>query len=500
MAVIRLRTVCLTNVGLALFLGVVLLQSASFQKFAALNLSFSGNLVPLQSFGSNLVPLQEATKDLAINKHKGQRVSPLEEEGILRQSDIVRAKEYFDQEKEEQVISSTRKTTHEEKKIDIHSSSVAVLDLLDWETRSLEKPYDQSCHVPEGVDEVCCLGTQSHTGKIKIQRRHLCDHVTLQDYQQLQNHAQQEVKSNRNNNHMACDACRIVEILRQHPHLKFAFFGDSLTNQVEQALACELQRRSYRVTQQQVPYDSKGDAFRSVIEYRRRIVTSPLWNEGEQVVLDFLFQYRLPLMYEDEKQRIATQYDILVFSMGLHWVYDYNPQSRKKNKWTRDSFGRQLKDFFNLIREGNRVQLLIHRETTATHFEANGGDYSLARRNHPNFDQSACVPLYDHLGNVSKWREPIVRQAAQAANYTVVKTTGSSSNRVPPSPQTSPNPELYVVPFYDFTASHWTFHPHREGPRAHLDCSHYCSSPFLFQPVWSGVRWAMDRVFGGSGE
>ena len=65
---------------------------------------------------------------------------------------------------------------------------------------------------------------------------------------------------------------------------------------------------------------------------------------------------------------------------------------------------------------------------------------------------------------------------------------------MPPYPTESGRPEVVVLPYYYFTAAQYTMHPYLSEDVQ--DCTHYCSSPFLYLPLWRSLRFAMDRQFG----
>jgi hypothetical protein len=99
--------------------------------------------------------------------------------------------------------------------------------------------------------------------------------------------------------------------------------------------------------------------------------------------------------------------------------------------------------------------------------------------------------------NMSNWRNKQVNLAAQEAGIPVIfvgpemppvssnstmTTLARDVTKKIPSPR-----ELVVIPYYEYTVGLWGMHP--------LECTHYCSSPVIYLPVWKSLRVAMDRQF-----
>lgn len=393
----------------------------------------------------------------------------------------------------------------QKQKDDMHNSSVAVLDLLPWEVQSVLQP-NGACQVPEGVDDICCLGTKA-SHKV-LRDRYLCNHVTLSEYQQIrqdiiQDQRSQQTANPRQNNVPACDVCRMVNLLRDR-NWTFAFLGDSMMHQVQRGFKCELQRRQYKVTTETLPI-RKGDGHRHFKLHERLVISSPLWDENDigkpsKVAVDFMFQYNLPFIHKVEQNIVLTQFDILVINFGLHWNY-YKPvkPSKVDNYWNKDSYGPMLATFFQQVREAGRVQLFMHRESSATHFDAAGGDYSLARLQYGDqlFEKQKCVPIVDNMtAYPSGWRERAVRQSALDSNLSVV-VAGSTMPPSRPRESSSAPPsadELVIIPYFDFTSRYWKQHPrYFDFQEISLDCLHFCASPFIYHPIWTSIRQTMDR-------
>jgi hypothetical protein len=172
----------------------------------------------------------------------------------------------------------------------------------------------------------------------------------------------------------------------------------------------------------------------------------------------------------------------------------------------------------------NKFKLLLFRETTAQHFPFPGGDWG---------DGMTCSPLNFTSANEAKYRsvavpfyrEVILRKAAWDTGYrvfTVGPAAGqggsgggvggsdyqngasgrlqqllqepqeqafSNGNKNNNEPAPISHPDIVMLPFAKFTSELYDLHPH--------ECTHYCSTPFLWMPLWRSFRLAMEWKFGG---
>jgi hypothetical protein len=367
---------------------------------------------------------------------------------------------------------------------DLHSSNTAILNLLDWELESLEGIIDPSstmedamrtCRPPRHVSQSCCIGTFSAGGDIDWKlRAPRCSNKTLQDYLYVRDTASEILDiSSSEVKETYCDVCRIIELQQTH-NLTIALFGDSVSNQVMQGLICELQRRNYLVNVVR-KISKEQDCKRCIKWITTASIRSPLQPTKTPATIKFMFQYRYPFMYPHEEDYVATVGDILIINFGLHWNFEAKTYNFHRSHY-RKSYGQFI---LQLRRKGN-FTLLMHRETTAQHFDALAGDFSLRSAN----ASSRCVPV-EYDANVSAWRERMVEQATKKALNKYVRIEPP----LPPISRNKKRPELLVIPYYNFTALHHHMHPSTE-------CSHYCSSPFIYYPLWRSLRLAMDRQYG----
>jgi len=395
----------------------------------------------------------------------------------------------------------------------LHSTHEEIVDLLEWEKASLEafshpnvtqKTLQQTCQPPPGVSKTCCLGSFSAGGGVTDQFRYQCipslrssgnkNETSAMD--SLRQHTQEFFRDNPVAEHhdQKCDACRIVDLARRH-NLTIAFMGDSIHSQVMDGLICELERRSYQVTVEKVDHNPNKETS---YPYRRHSVSfnyrihSPTWGNStflpQVVTIQFHMMYLLPLIHSDAISNITAQADVVVLGFGLHWWYDNaSPFVLKR----RDNYLSQMKELFGNITQQGHVRLLLHRETSAQHFDADGGDFSLWYDYRDKLSNE-CQPLNSHSSTLL-WREQAIEKAALDSGTNLIV---AGPNMPPLTPRSNNNKtanEVVVLPYLNFTSPHHGLHPHQEGQQ---DCTHFCSSPFMYYPLWRSLRFAFDRQFG----
>ena len=202
-------------------------------------------------------------------------------------------------------------------------------------------------------------------------------------------------------------------------------------------------------------------------------------------------------------RQIARENDIVMFDHGIHYkphvYYSVNPNMEKKKnivKMDRE-MTEMLKDYrFN----GSKVQMLIWRETSAQHMDSPNGDF----RNH--IDPTKCAPL---LNGTYSTRTPVMRLAAKHAGYhfetlqeyiaaddVALKyallcnypQSNSNASFSPPTPNDMP--QLVMIPYFRFTRDLLRLHPD--------ECTHYCHARDVWNPIFRGLRLAMDKRYGNS--
>jgi hypothetical protein len=153
--------------------------------------------------------------------------------------------------------------------------------------------------------------------------------------------------------------------------------GDSVHAQVWQGLIYELQRRNYETTLSNNMTQREGFWKTKIIYFETLLVRSlyPSEDSAKNTATLYFFQvFKLPFLYPDDMDRVVNLADVLVLGFGLHWNFnDVNlPLSWPSHYVT------ELSNLLSFIRtNGTKTKLLIHRETSAQHFDAPGGDFSL---------------------------------------------------------------------------------------------------------------------------
>jgi hypothetical protein len=164
--------------------------------------------------------------------------------------------------------------------------------------------------------------------------------------------------------------------------------------------------------------------------------------------------------------QLTSNYDVLVMNFGLHWSWRTRPKYRVV-----------MADVFDATRSGS-VQLLAFRETGAQHFNAVAGEWEIGSKTF------SCDPWPE--GSLSSkqflWRERAVIRNAAKSGYRIVVADESLPSA---GPKRGSEKELVILPFYNFTIPLFDLHPG--------ECTHFCSTPFLWMPVWRSLRLAMDR-------
>jgi len=247
-------------------------------------------------------------------------------------------------------------------------------------------------------------------------------------------------------------------------------------------------------------------------------VTSPLWQQDQTnngtinpVVFHFYHQYRLPFADPKQQEMVMASGDILLLNFGLHWGANYHgtqereqvvasltspdhPPSPQHLELALASFFKDL-DNYTKRSNGDPKRVLV-RETTSQHFDAPGGDYSFVKKKTKKNKKTSekqqpleCVP-YVATGNntTTQWREQAIFRAAHMAGYSLDVANGSLSSNLQKKRQERHH--VTVLPYADFTKPLHGLHPYEaEGKGG--DCTHYCSTPYLFLPLWKSLRLAL---------
>ena len=353
------------------------------------------------------------------------------------------------------------------------------LPLSNWEKDSIgTDASSRQCHPPQGVPDVCCLGSTTGRGGNPWWNDFEClnaDHAAAESWTRKYLEGFPFLSGRQ------CDICEIVELMAQF-NWTLALQGDSVTHQAWEGLVCELARRGFPVTVdnklvQETP-ENTGFYLRLSQIYTMTVTIS----SSKTVTFRYYRAYR-PTAYL--LNITLRENDIVVFDHGLH-----DPPAMKARR-----------DFRNLLEfardyQDSQVKLLMWRETTAQHFADNPGGYYLhsmtneskCSRINENFTAAAypgkSIPE-DLLEILSKNypRNGYMTMARQTSNITWLDISDPEFHNIPLSQDQQ---ELVFLPYRDYT---------KELPTLHnQECTHFCANPFMWQPIWRGIRLAMQRT------
>ena len=279
-----------------------------------------------------------------------------------------------------------------------------------------------------------------------------------------------------------------------------------MQSQVYEGLKCELSRRGYQVEEITVLYNEgeTEDMYRKIGVRRELVINSSAWadsveassassSNSSRVYILLYMAYVAPIekFSEERAQELLTNTQVLVLGWGLHWNVLWD-----KFK-ARDAYGPAMMNFIKraYYDASSKVQLVVHRETSAQHFDIPGGDYSMWEKDKAS-RQNICVKaMHD---NTTYWREAALYQQAkqEGFNYIVAGTGGLHRDEIEFRKPISPKRDIIVLPWYKFTEPFYTSHQDKEpGSEGNPDCTHFCGSPFLYYPLWRSLRLAMDRQY-----
>jgi hypothetical protein len=419
----------------------------------------------------------------------------------------------------------------------------AIWDLLPWEEASrnaqcvgpltggvsslaIRDPaaYESLSKTTEGSGQTCCPGAIGVGGRLTYNGLQSNCHGDMFDRvaaavktylaRNYDNETSSTSSSTRNNNtYKPCDACRIVDLLILH-NWTLTFSGDSMMRQTFVGLQCEIMRRisseasnnsnntisyNFKVLPR-VPWPRLPETFwrRGIADihevhishanpaHRQQDSNS---NSNNYARILYFSQYRPLDDNNTELEYIAQQSDIIVFDHGLHYVpHQY------------DDMINRTRSMLPTLGGGRHVKLVAWRETSAQHFNTTHGEYSAS------VIQKGCNPIQRAPRPGYTLRSDNMMEAARLANWTVAWANDPdfATTRPPPLIKAGQKPsetssssgnsrgstilgELVILPFREFT--HDLHYAHG------TECTHYCSSPHLWLPVWRALRLAMDRLF-----
>jgi len=371
-------------------------------------------------------------------------------------------------------------------------SSVAILELLPWERESM--------FANSTLTGTCSLGTIASYGTL-VPQDTCGGGPDTYDFvrQKLDNEL---FGDNYDDDDYVCDVCRILDLLGSRKLRTISFWGDSVHNQVFDGFVCEIGRRNISIISDETI--STGCGSMVCVQSVRTVVV--LRDEGDQtgnnhqpknqnqheVVLKFFFSYKPGCKIDPI---VTNGTDILVFNFGLH----YYP-------WHLDKYRNHMSCVLSilqpLISEG-KISLVAFRETSAQHFNntrIGGGEYQgrasdecvpntiQTTGDDENDDDDDAPPLFGwrdreftnvalqngfrvHLAHPRSSPDEI-KQKALANAETATNNTSNTSN-------------IFVLPFANFSVNFHELHKAN-------DCTHYCSTPHLWYPIWRSLRLSMQ--------
>lgn len=353
----------------------------------------------------------------------------------------------------------------------------AMVDLLPWEQASRHG----KCEAPESMkktteadSQACCPGSVSGGGMVRYYGESCQGDMYHRMAIDTRNYLAGEYDDQDSSSHHGndCDACAIVQILAAH-NWTLSFSGDSMMRQTFVGLQCELLRRGgFQVEKQpQIIVPRAKDAFwkvgMSTIDVVHVHVPHGSNNTDAVARIRFYFHYR-PADNNTEVEQMARDSDMVIFDHGLHY-----PQNQNKEYIHR--MASMLTAFENL-------KLVAWRETSAQHFNTSTGEFTWAKK---TLLQEGCHPIAQRPSPTVL--DKMIQAAAQAqwkvqfANDPEFLTSGVVND------DSSNASTLVIVPFFNFT--YGLHYAHRPD-----DCTHICSSPDLWLPIWRGLRLAMERI------
>lgn len=338
----------------------------------------------------------------------------------------------------------------------ILSSSV----LTNWEHNSAAP--QRSCRPPPGVPEYCCLGAIAMAGGPVRYKPKSCN-LPLTDFD-IHNHTAEFVSGPLDH----CDVCDIVDQLARHSW-SLSFVGDSVTRQSFAGLECALHHAGYAVAR------DFQNANRSHVKvglspgqelwrYGLRDVTSlrvSKHNAASQVATIRYYSMYRPLDDMSEIVDIYKHNDIVVFDFGLH----FKPAT-------------ELELFATLVKRLTATKpqpnLLAWRETSSQHFSTPYGHYD---NQDGIIENKRCVKLS------SNETFGVRRNIVEATLRTQLQ-----------EPEIWTPGNLLFIPFRDFTSGLHDLHNPTAINGGLQDCTHYCHTPYLWMPIWNGLRLGMDKL------
>jgi hypothetical protein len=230
-------------------------------------------------------------------------------------------------------------------------------------------------------------------------------------------------------------------------------------------LECELRRRNYNVSSSMERFPSYLNETRW--RYRvRALYQMTVWQDDNEysVTVRFFNMYR-PNTAILHQILSESPVDIVMFDHGLHYLTDAEQHI----------LANESLPYLKLLSE--RVPLVLWRETSAQHYATHGGHYRFGLP----LENASCVPIPPldvSTSVVTNTMNALLRQL----DMTLVNA--GEADFFQKAPQAN---ELVFLPFRLYTMPLWNVHA------GSPDCTHFCSTPYLWLPIWRTLRIALDR-------
>jgi hypothetical protein len=255
--------------------------------------------------------------------------------------------------------------------------------------------------------------------------------------------------------------------------------GDSAMIQFGEYLACELRRLQFDVS-------TSKHRLPIAISLPNKYISTRKNNDNNIVPVHFHLarladNYTINSVSNKIKEIIVTEGNTITILMHIGLWYNDNDYQYLRNRPTYqthmklwydmlDSFGSQFP---------NKTFIIFRYEVSAQHWNNSGSSISngyIPRFNTPDgrtrFSSKVnCAPIINTSRELD-WRNYDVDQ--------LLYSSVSSSNKY----FSHPNTYFTTFPFRKLTLDLWDIHATREEE----DCTHFCLTPMLYQPVFSFIR------------
>ena len=328
---------------------------------------------------------------------------------------------------------------------------------------------ENSCNPPPGVGSYCCIGNTN-----RVERKEYCRGKTVQDYEKVRDIALRYMEpltdGQGTDMNEPCDECRIVELLLKH-NLRMRFIGDSITGQLFNGWTCALQRRQmWETAIYPLPHDtmSKG------------LYIADKGHDPPRSVNVTFYNLHVFLPNVSIWQDVFDEHDIVVLNYGLHWAVNAS-----RPRISPEALETGLQSLMEGWKNMTFPPLLAIRESSVQHFVATDGEYFLRDTDAP---PRCGVFNKTHLFG---WRDRMVARIAEEHGLPLVKPSEARNNPSTYNTTDRGPRNLVLLPFREFTSELYFMHAHGGG-----DCTHFCSSPYLWLPALRSLRIAIERRFG----